>query len=1470
QYGNRTITLQNEDLRDTELQDLPFAVKALADGYHKKLDIERGDLVKAVLIQTPTQDPHNRLLIIVHHLAIDGVSWRILLEDMEALLSLNSSGTTLNLPAKKSSYRQWYQALERYGKSNKLLQQKEYWQHLQQQAQPLETDRAHTGIVTAKDLGYYQASLAGDLTKQLLQDVSKVYRTEINDLLLAALAKTFNAQQKNVHLLIGLESHGREEIEAGIDINNTVGWFTTLYPVLLETSQVSNDDELLKSVKEQLRKIPGKGLGYGVLKYINAEPELQGADKWEIVFNYLGQLDNVVKGSGWLTTANEPVGSARSSEATIHEKIAINAQVQDGQLVVSWSFSTLHFSPETIEKLASEYISNVTAIIQHCLQLQQSNMQLLTPSDIGLGREISYKELDAFLQIPVNGMPLGEQVESIYRLSGLQQGMLFHSLYKGGTGAYTEQLSCLLQDANLDAFKKSWQSVVKNHSILRSAFFAHSLNVPVQCVFKRVEVPVEIIDLSGNQDNEQELAVTAFEKADRDKGFDLAQAPLMRLTLLKLTDGFRMVWTYHHLLSDGWSLPILMQEFLQAYDDVVAGNQPSPQNPDNYQDYIRYIENIDSEAEENYWRNHLKDLEEPTLLPFINSKDERNKIGGIPQHTTLQLTADESEALHHFAHTNRLTVNTIMQGIWAFMLAQYTGNNSVVFGIIVSGRPDTLSNVEQRVGLYINTLPFYAQIDEQAEVVSWLNNLQKLQVNSLEFQQTPLTNIQAWTGIPGDLFDSLLIFENYPVSEVLTTKKWSLQAGKIRIEEQTNYPLNIVIQNSGQVHISFHYNSNILQEFYVQGIRDQFQNVLSTIIDGAKKMNELSLLNATDEEKLIHGVNETNAEYSHTQTMAQLFEATAEKVRGNIAVIFREEKSTYQQINERANQLALVLRKKGVVAEKMVPICLQRSTEMIVAILGVLKAGGAYVPIDPQYPLERIRFILEDTVATIMIGDAEMVTRLSVDTDLGTSANGHKTNKDVEIIFVDDEKGQILEEASNPEPINTSRNLAYVIYTSGSTGNPKGVMIEHKTVINLITHQVKHYGVTGDDRILQFSNYAFDASVEQIMLAFATGATLVLIDKETLTHPEGLQLLMEKERITHLDATPGYIETLTAKNYPHLKRVVSGGEECSVLLAEKWADYVDFYNAYGPTETTVTALDFKYSKAGISNNKLPIGKPLGNIWIYVVDENGHLVPNGVVGEIWIGGESVARGYLNQPELTSAKFIENPFVSANGSRIYKTGDLGRRLADGTIEYYGRMDNQVKIRGYRIELGEIEQALMKSGLVKQAVVLAKTEIDGNKMLVGYVVADNDFDKQNVLLYLYKRLPEYMVPAMWVKLDKLPLTYNGKIDTRLLKSLRSLDIEKEYVAPETDTEKKLAVIWQKLLSVEKIGVHDNFFELGGNSLLAMRLVSYIENELKLTIPMNVIFHSRSIRDLSKYFEIQSDQNVVTSSEKFEVIDI
>ena len=707
-----------------------------------------------------------------------------------------------------------------------------------------------------------------------------------------------------------------------------------------------------------------------------------------------------------------------------------------------------------------------------------------------------------------------------------------------------------------------------------------------------------------------------------------------------------------------------------------------------------------------------------------------------------------------------------------------------------------------------------------------------------------------------------------------------MQASHIRVEEQTNYPLNIIIQIAGQVHISFKYNSHLLAADDVGSMCRHFKNVLCQIIAGATSLDDLDILNKDEHKYLTTGVNQTKESFPLTNTFADLFSMQALRSPGNIALAWRDEIITYKQLEERSNQLAHYLHKKGVTTESLVPICLERNIDIVIGMLAILKAGGAYIPIDPSYPTDRIIYMLEDSKAKLVITNARVKDKLRLNEKVNaenkeaenlTVSKPELSQHSIQVIVLEELTSIINEQPINSLPFKVGHaNLAYVIYTSGSTGKPKGVMVEHKNLLNLIYWHINTFNVGIQSRATSMAGIGFDAFVWELWPYLTVGASVNLIENETRLSARALVDYLEGHDITHSFVPTAIIPDLIAcakGNLKEMKYLLTGGDKLAATDLKGIG--FEVVNCYGPTENTVVASNYKLDKSD-ANLSPPIGKPIANSSIYLVNKFNKLVPDGVVGEIWIGGQSVARGYLNQSDLTNAKFIDNPFVSETSSKVYKTWDSGRRLPGGNIEYHGRTDDQVKIRGYRVELGEIEHVILKSGLVKQAVVLIKTGPDGNKMLVGYVVTNNNFEKENVLVYLYNRVPEYMVPATWVLLDKLPLTHNGKIDFKLLKTLRTLDKVNEYVAPETDIEKKLTDIWQKLLGIEKIGVYDNFFELGGNSLLVMRLVSYIENELKLTIPMNVIFQSRSIRDLSKYFEIQSHRNAIAGSEKFEVIDI
>jgi non-ribosomal peptide synthase protein (TIGR01720 family) len=788
EYSTATGAVITEDIQAAAAASLSSLIREHADKYQRSLAIEKGELIRVVLLQTPRAETHNRLFIVIHHLAVDGVSWRILLEDLELLLTGLSKGDKVKLGNKSSSYRQWYHALEQYGQTKSLVSQKVYWQNAVESYQPLPVDKQYSEVVKARDTGHYFIHLGATQTQQLLQEVPRVYHTEINDLLLTALAKTLCRWSNADTVTIGLEGHGREDLAAGIDSSRTVGWFTTLYPVLLQAGAANNNDRLIKAVKEQLRQVPDKGLGYGVLKYINKEEALQGKAPWDIIFNYLGQLDNVVRESSWLKGAGESTGASRSEEQVVGEKLAVNSFIRGGELTLNWTYSTKHYEQETIKNIAADYICNLESLILHCLEQQRAGVSLYTPSDYGLTSEITYEELDGFLEESYNGKPRRDYVESLYRLSGLQQGMLFHSLYDGQGGAYTEQFICDLLAVDLEVLTKSWAYIIKHHSVLRSAFYYDQFAVPVQCVYKEVSLPVAVLDYRNISQEEQATALKGYEAADRSQGFDFKRAPLMRLTLIRLTeDRYKMLWTSHHILFDGWSLPILMEEFLSTYETLSSGRQISGEEEDRYEDYIRYIERKDKEEEEKYWRIYMRGVEQPTLLPFIRTTTERTKGAGEYRSLFLDLDIAVTEKIQAYAQKHRLTVNTVMQGVWSSLLHKYTGSRDIVYGVIVSGRPDDLVGVEQRVGLYINALPLHSRVEEGQGVVEWLQALQSDQVTSRQYQYTPLSTIQQWTGVQGDLFDSLLIFENYPVSDVIASRQWRLRVENVQMREQLPY-----------------------------------------------------------------------------------------------------------------------------------------------------------------------------------------------------------------------------------------------------------------------------------------------------------------------------------------------------------------------------------------------------------------------------------------------------------------------------------------------------------------------------------------------------------------------------------------------------------------------------------------------------------------------------------------------------------
>jgi amino acid adenylation domain-containing protein/non-ribosomal peptide synthase protein (TIGR01720 family) len=1448
QYGAYAGELMVEDLRAIAPGSLSAAIEETGNKYQRSLDIEKGSLVRIVLLQTPGSENQNRLLIVIHHLAMDGVSWRILLEDLDRLLSGLMDNELVSLGIKTNSVREWHHTLMQYSAQAGLLAQKGYWEKVIAGHHSLPKDKEAPSSCTMQEIRNHSVKLDASYTRQLLQEAPAAYHTNINDLLLAALAKTCCTWANQPSIVIGLEGHGRESLANGMDLSRTVGWFTSLFPVLLQLPEETDNSQLIKSIKEQLRKLPQNGIGYGVLKWMVREEALAGSDPWDIVFNYLGQADNMMDKSNWLSMANEAAGEPVAPVMKQLTGLELNCVVADGTLNMSWNYSSVHYFEATIIDLATAFKQHLEWLIVHCLE-QNKIGPCNTPSDYGLTHEVDYIELDRFLDSPQQGEPRKKYLEGLYRLSSLQEGILFQGLYDATAGAYLLQKSCELTGVQPALFHQSWNYLLQQHTILRTAFYPDLFRIPVQAVYANVSIPMTIIDYRGMTSAEQEEQIKQFEEADRRWGFDFGEAPLMRVSLLRLEDEkYKMLWTAHHLVLDGWSVPVLIDTFLTTYRQLAAGRALATPPVDRYEDYIRFIEQRNQEQEKDYWKKYLRNVEEASLLPFISTATERNRGVSAFRETSLLLDKQGTLQLDAYVKQQHTTVNTLMQAVWAYLLYRYTGNRSVTFGVTVSGRPEELAGMESRVGMYINALPLHSCVKDEQPVSEWLQEIQKDQLLSREYQYAALTDLQQWAELPGDLFDSMMTFQNYPVNQVITPEQGQLQVTNMQMQEQTsNYPFSIRVIAGESIQVQLIYKEELLSEEYVNRIRGHFERVLLGIINQPDMhVGALRWLTATEETQLLVDFNDTAVPYPAHKTILSLFEEWVNKTPAATALVFEEEILTYNMLDQRSNQLAHYLRSQGVQEETLVAICLDRSVEMIVSIFGILKAGGAYLPIDPEYPADRISYLLEDSGCKMVI----------TTTHHNTIVEEHEN--ELMILYLD-----VAENTLQAQPVEKTtctvqeNNLAYVIYTSGSTGLPKGVMIEHRTMVNLVYNQVGPLGLHAGMPVFQFASCSFDASCHEIFTTLLQGGQLILAPRAILLDPVALCEVLAKHSVELITLPPSYQSAIKEANLP-LRTLISAGEMLNRKLAvEIQQQGIKLINAYGPTENTVSAI---LSESPLHESGcVTIGKPLANVQAFILDPQLQPVSVGVMGELYLGGAQLARGYLNRPELTAEKFIRHPFSEESGARIYKTGDMARWLPDGHIEYLGRKDDQVKIRGYRVELGEIETVLQQAPGVQQAVVLAREDKQGIKNLVAYIVATGIFNKEDVLLYLKSKLPEYMIPGSWVTLESMPLNTSGKIDRKQLPEPDGALTTNGYNAPRNETEQQLVTIWQELLELEQVGIHADFFELGGHSLMAIQLIAAIRKELGKEVAIKEVFDHPTIAALSVQINRQENKELL-----------
>ena len=1032
----------------------------------------------------------------------------------------------------------------------------------------------------------------------------------------------------------------------------------------------------------------------------------------------------------------------------------------------------------------------------------------------------------------------------VYPLSPMQEGMLFHSLYEKNRNVYFEQLSLSIQgELNLDHLENSFIKLIERHDIFRTVFLTEKVKKPRQVVLKERKSGITYANFCELSGVEKEDSISQFIELDKNRGFDLSKDIPIRLAVLqRSTEEFHVLMSYHHIIMDGWSMSIMLKELFGNYKQLKGGSiaQQRPAYP--YSNYIQWLEKQDKQEAMSFWKSYLDDYESTIILHKQNSNI-------VPAYKEFNFSFNESltKKLRELAQISKVTMSDVLRCVWGILLQRYSNKNDVVFGSVVSGRNASIKGVTETLGLFINTVP--VRIKNSPEQ-SFLQLLAETKEGSSErFDYISLAEIQSNTDLNREAIDHVFSYQNFPGGLTDNNDEMDEELG-FTIKDatgfgQTNYNFNIIFSPGTCLTGSISYNLSTFSERFIHNIANHLEQIVTNITnDPNLALGNIEIITVAEKELIMRQYKESILDFPKEKKIQTLFEEQVECNPHQVALEYLGEKYTYQNLNQRANQLARKLKGMEVQPNNIVGILTERSPEMIVGILGVLKAGGAYLPIDPDYPEERIKYMLEDSQTSLVLTTDHLIQNLS-DAWMNTS---------IDTINIKDESVYVGTD-ENLDVSNTSNDLAYVIYTSGSTGKPKGVMIEHQGIGNLKIYFENQLGITKDDRIIQFASFSFDASVWEIFMALLTGATAYLVPREIINNYTKFEEFLNQNRITIATLPPTYVQQLNPDRITTLRKLITAGSATNFELIHKWSPHVEYINAYGPTETTICATTWTFSEDLESQGLVPIGKPVTNTHALIIDQYSNVQPIGLVGELCIAGVGLARGYLNREELTKEKFIPHPLIP--GERLYRTGDLARWCENGVLEFLGRVDEQLKIRGFRIEPGEISNQLLTHPTIEEAIVIGHQDEKDQAYLCAYLVVNKEWNANELRSYLLKSLPDYMVPTYFVELEKLPLTMNGKIDHKALPTAAKVLLSKEYVAPRNKVEENLQEIWSNILSVDNISVLDNFFDLGGHSIIAMALVSQVHREFNVQFSLGEVFQYPTIEEMAKCL-IEAERNL------------
>jgi len=1340
-----------------------------------------------------------RLLLTAHHLIVDGVSWRILLDDLQLVLGQLERAEAPALPARSAPYSAWV-AHQRHAAATTLLGERGYWRAGGETVVPASRDQQ----ADRRDL---RTALPADLTRALLTDAHAAYGTEINDLLIAAVARAWREWTGADRCGLTIEGHGREALDGDIDTTRTIGWFTSIFPVTIQVPPGGGEGAAIEAVKATLRAIPHKGAGYTVLRYLGGEADHGLAELPPLAFNYLGKFDSA--GEEWFERAPETSPPTATPDVAMPWPLEITAAVVSGRMEIGLAYSQARYQAAEAERFLALLQTEIDAIVRHTLAHGESPVQESLP------------------------------------LTPLQDGMYFHALSEPESEAYFEQWSFHLDgELQPEIVRDAWNDLFARHSALRTAFTSDAAGRPQQQVLRRREVDLTVKDLSALPASARAARLEHEKTADRRRGFALDGDPLVRVLLLRwAADQWDLIWSHHHIVLDGWSAGLVQFEFLETYAARRAGHPAALEPAPAFGDFVR---TLPAATDRSFWSSYLDGYDTTAELP----RTAQPGPAELGRHL-VELSPDTSMAVAAFCRNEGVTLSTFVQAVWGVILSRYAYSDDVVFGYVVSGRRPSLPGVERMVGLLINTIPVRVRLREDESFSALVKRLLGEAADLTAHQHTPLVDAQRASGASAPLINHVVALENYPIEEGLRAfgrRELGFDITSATSYDRTNYSFDLVVlPGTDALRFRLSWDRSQHADALMTRIGEQLRHVIETAVAHPEQSPcRINILPPDQLDAVVVQPNRTEAAYPAAATIVDLFDAFVSRQPDAPAVLAPHHADrwlTYGELGARAHAVAATLQNDLHVAPgSRVAVYLRPSVDAVVAVLGVLKAGCTYVPIDPRYPQERVQFILNDSgVKAVLASQDDAAALATVACPLVA----------VETLPAVD---------SRPVQRSVSADdVAYVIYTSGSTGLPKGCLVTHRNVVRLLVSDRFDFSFGPSDVWVMAHSLSFDFSVWEMYGALLHGGRLLMPLRDVVQDVTLFRDLLSRYRVTVLNQTPLAFYNLVAVEDAsaehtlgdHLRYVIFGGDRLDTSKLQAWvrhypADSVALVNMYGITETTVHVTYCRLTTeqiqgpAGLS----PVGRPLPETTVYVCDRHLNPQPIGAPGEMLVGGSGVCLGYLDRPELTSARFIPDTF--SGSGRLYRSGDLAFRDEAGALSFVGRNDHQVKIRGHRIEPAEVERAMRAVPGVEQAAVVVEQGAAGNELSA---VVTGRIDAEVVRAALAERVPDYLVPSSIVVCEALPLTAHGKLDVAAMRALRdrqAASTASSFAAPVGEREELLASIWSEVIGVARVGRHDRFISLGGDSIKSIQILSRLRAR-GLTVDLKDLFRYPTVAELA-----------------------